>query len=101
MRVYCRTNLDLVRNAEKWPEKMQHIPQVGDLIRSAYKWQNLYQVELEVCQITWVEKEQDHGVYKDWIPHIELRLPKSRFENLTAFYEWYGKITSKGKSAFI
>ncbi len=121
MIIHCRTNLDLC-HCEKWPEELPTLPRVGDRIESAHEW--LYydpplshdaeyytrqpmksRVELEVVSVSW--RASQHLIYKTtpdkygWIPFIELHLPKGRFENLTAFFEWYGKITGKGKSAFI
>jgi hypothetical protein len=103
MEVVCHTNLDLVKVAEKWPKELPVIPAVGNLILSANVWRTVDddgvvregQLELEVCRVVW--KPSGHL----WIPHIELHLPKGRFESIRSFYEWYGKITGRGVHAFI
>lgn len=107
LKVYFRTNLDLLPPDLNWPEELPEIPRVGDLIRSPQTWKydpgntigGQGVLELEVCRITW--KQFDNGVRNWWAPEIELHLPKSRWQSLTHFYEWYGKITGKGKSFFI
>lgn len=133
--VHCHTNLDLVNSAECWPEELPAVPNVGDLIESAYKWKwyrtphhNEYirqqvltneipadycqgpfnaHLELEVVRVVWISTTNEFMAAPSyqgpvqWMPKIELHLPKGRFENLIAFYEWYGEITSKGRSYFI
>ena len=118
-RVRCHTNLDLAI-AEQWPTYMPVAPNVGDLIQSAFKWtwyprrdegdlteKLVSHLELEVVRVRWVyvrpaiwECSLQSNVL--WVPEIELHLPKNGlFPNITAFYEWYGKITGRGKHAFI
>lgn len=126
MKMYFRTNLDLC-HCERWPDELPEVPHVGDLIQSAHEWEYLpkgfndgtrtqeeinkckrlkARIELRVCQVTWIAKEERNDLYRPptwglWEPEIELHLPQSRFENLTAFYEFYGVITGRGKHAFI
>lgn len=62
-------------------------------------------LELAVVGIHWrvfrnTEDELDRSINRRYA-ELELHLPPSRFSNLTDFYEWYGKITMRGKSAFI
>src|SRR5271166_6500774 len=105
MLVLCHTNLDLIKQAEKWPTDLPCLPNIGDRIVSNYHWEYLTgdrQLTLEVVAISWHFCKEDFITrQKDfWMPHIELHLPKSRYTSLTHFYEWYGQITGKGKSYF-
>lgn len=99
--IVCNTNLDLLP-AERWPETIPSIPRVGDRIQSTHGWeykgQNV-QLELEVVSITW--KHVKHQGIVQWVPFVELHLPKNRFNTLVDFFEWYGRITGRGRSYFI
>lgn len=109
MRIICHTNLDLER-CEVWPKDLPIVPRIGDLIESAFGWKRcdskgwaypIVHLELEVVRVAWRYTTTDKFRTWDWEPRIELHLPKGRFESLTTFYEWYGKITGKGKAAYI
>ena len=105
VRIVCHTNLDLC-NCESWPEMVPAVPSVGDYIESAHIWK--YEggdrvLELVVCSIIW-RKAQSPGLYlskDEWYPRVELNLSPKRWENMTKFYEWYGKICGRGVHAFI
>lgn len=118
VKINCFTNLDLIN--EKWPTELPEVPRVDDFIRSAQIWvvrpddgSNQIgigyesQLELRVVRVTWDAKQRtikDHlGCMNEdiWTPRVELHLPKGRWESITKFYEWYGRITGKGKSYFI
>ncbi len=105
MRIHCFTNLDLLP-CEKWPEDLPVVPCVGDRIESGHKWKidgegPAHAVELRVVMITWrLFPVTLGGPKSEWAPRVELHLP-TYWENLTAFFTWYGKITGRGKSAFI
>jgi hypothetical protein len=122
VKIHCRTNLDLVHTSERWPNELPEVPRVGDIIQSANVWKyhpefdgdggfirflQEGQLELAVVQVTWKWLGKDmwgnaREILEDvWSPEVELNLPPHRFENLTRFHEWYGKITGKGQSAFI
>lgn len=90
---------------EVWPNEMPMVPMVGNRIRSAKTWSNGFQLNLEVCSITWVYIEQfnshneswDHG----WIPEIELHIPKSYDWSIKDFYVFYARNVGKSVSYFI
>lgn len=117
MKVHFRTNLDLLR-CELWPNHLDALPREGDYIESGYEWNYFATDEerakgeiphcktrliLKVYKVTWKAHSRDSD-YRDvatyWVPEVELNIP-TYFENMKAFYEWYGKITGKGKSYFI
>jgi hypothetical protein len=108
MKIRCHTNLDLER-CEAWPTDLPEIPRVGDYIESSFRWKEEQldcRLQLAVCAVTWefCENQWDAAFSKSctsWEPRVELHLPPHRFENLTGFYEWYGRVTGKGKSAYI
>lgn len=108
--IRCRTNLDLLP-CEKWPDELEALPRVGDIIESAHAWDKVH-LQLTVASVRWEHRKgkQDLGnrygpaqiVEIDiWMPIIELHLPPRHFDNLHHFYDWYGKLTGKGKSYFI
>lgn len=114
MYVHCRTNLDL--NNETWPDEMPAVPNVGDHIQSATKW-DIFQLTLKVVRITWKQindrypnSNSNTGVY--WYPEIELhmtnfhsQLPCSKGPDckgsIRAFYEWYAPLIGRRVSDFI
>ena len=97
MQITCRTNLDLC-SCEIWPTvvQSQSIPRVGDYIESGYAWPGGVHLELKVCSVRWKVDMPS----KQWFPEIELHLP-SHFRTISDFYEWYGRVCGRGKSAFI
>ena len=106
MRVLCKTNLDLF--CEIWPVELPSIPNVGDEIESARKWQNDFRLSLRVCAVRWEYCES----IREWIPVIELhmtnwqkKLPCSLGEqsqgSIRAFYEWYAPKVGKTLGNFI
>lgn len=127
VKIRCRTNLDLLPCAEKWPDELPEVPRVGDLIESGHEWvwyrtpgvdETLREhvlsgeitadysegpfrsrLELQVVRVVWRAVRQDYDPV--WAAELELHLPKGRFETLTTFYEWYGQITGRGKGFFI
>lgn len=106
--IVCHTNLDLCP-CENWPTELPSVPCVGDLIESGHVWS--YEsgrsaiLQLKVVRITWRAKIITNTVYPythtTWTPYVELHLERGQFENINQFYEWYGKITGRGKHAFI
>lgn len=121
MRIVCRTNLDLEKCAEKWPEDLPEVPRVGDYIESSRIWCHWPDeesrskggippcksvLELQVCGVRWrCHQPIDNGGswpgVPTWYAEVELHLPQHRFENIRHFYQWYGKITGKGMHAYI
>lgn len=121
MKIIFRTHLDLLP-IEKWPEELPAIPRIGDRIESGYLWNYFPSEEerakggippcqtrliLQVYSIEWKYYSSDTLLYLGsstkegmWYPVVELNIP-SYFENMRSFYEWYGKITGKGKHYFI
>lgn len=85
--IVCRTNLDDVGRYETFPTELPECPKIGHLIRSARKRRDAI-VELEVCQVTWIHSE----IQKHWYAEVYLDLPRHRFENISAFQNWYNKI---------
>lgn len=96
-KIRCHTNIDCAKPL-KWPDSLPDYPQVGDLIRSESSTNDKY-IELQVVGRTWY-KSVDYttsrhgdeikieGVDSHWILHVELHLPKYRFENITAFEQF-------------
>lgn len=112
MKLVCHTNLDLER-CEKWPTELPEYPRVGDLIESGYLWpySGGRRIELSVVRVRWVyypvgtfchlSAEENTLSLGGWFPHVELHLPPSRFQSLKDFYDWYGRLTGKGRGAYI
>lgn len=110
MKVHCHTNLDLVPS-EKWPTELPAIPHVGDRIRSAHVWhtnrdQIGFQLELEVVAVCWNPKTVDAVSFGDqadtqWVPEIELHIPRGRNWSIRQFYEWYAPLIGRRVSSFI
>ena len=96
IKVHCRTNLDL-DPAEIWPTELPAVPRVGDLIQSATKWRNGFQLRLEVMSVTWKTGSEGCG----WWPEVELHIRRSSNYTLTGFYEWYAPKVGCSVSAFI
>jgi hypothetical protein len=94
MKVYCHTNLDL--DNEEWPSELPCLPQVGNLIQSRRERGTLEPLSLAVCRIRWIYSSTEGG----YVAHIELHIP-SIYANLSHFYEFYGRLTGRGKHAFI
>lgn len=106
MKLRCKTNLDL-HHAEKWPEDLPCLPAVGDEIFSGHVWKTprgSRVLVLKVVAVRWEARtpEHEHGypMKPEWTPVVELHLPRI-WENLVAFYEWYGPTTGTTKSAYI
>ena len=105
MRVYFHTNLDL-EHCEKFPDVPDScIPRVGDTIFSAHQWSGGTQLHLRVYEVWWTPIIKNATTYGDkagveWEVRVELNIP-TLFQNLTEFYEWYGRVTGKGKHAYI
>src|ERR1700682_3375474 len=112
IKLYCKTNMDLER-CEVWPSELPEIPREGDLIESGHEWTRpgdntiasgcKSRVTLRVCRVTWKARECarptlycHQSVPVEWIPEVALTMPLW-FENMTGFYDWYGRITGKGK----
>lgn len=103
--VYCRTNLDL--RGEQWPEELPEVPRVGDRVQSRTK-HGQFQLELEVCAVTWRYGE----FQKRWYAEVELHMssfhrglrskdPEVAQGSIKAFYEWYAPAIGSHVSAFI
>lgn len=102
--VHCRTNLDL--RGEVWPLYFPSVPRIGERVQSTTKHQGGFQLELEVCMVTYKQ-----GGYRAY-PVVELHFT-SLHRNLTsrkegvekgsirAFYEWYAAAIGVHESAFI
>lgn len=103
--VYCHTNLDLER-CEEWPKYLPALPRVGDYIESSHEWSKGCRLSLKVCAVRWEFRKRgswDHEGQPQpecWAPRIELSIPPL-YKTITEFYEWYGRITGKGKGAYI
>jgi len=98
IKVHCRTNLDLVRGAEKWPEFLPAIPHVGDKIQSAQIWSGGFQLELTVIQVTWKKSMNLTRGEPEWYPEIELHCPN---KSIREFYQWYAPLVGRRLSDFI
>lgn len=98
MKVHCHTNLDLMK-AEVWPQYLPTVPAIGHRIQSEKVWKDGFQLQLEVCGITWKYSERDN-----WVPYIELHLTsiqKQFPKGLCGFYEWYAPKVGQSRSHFI
>jgi hypothetical protein len=107
MKVICRTNLDLY--GEQWPSELPALPNVGDIIESAMRWENDFVLQLQVCCITWIYSKSALS----WIPEIELHMTswqkmltsttntKAAKGSIYAFYEWYAPKVGKTVGNFI
>jgi hypothetical protein len=89
MNIRCHTNLDL-HPCERWTSELPCRPMVGDIITSSTG------LELEVVRISFKEGSSMVSLdgygerkLKETICHVELHLPKYRFENISKFQEWY------------
>lgn len=102
--VHCRTNLDL--RGEVWPRHFPCVPRIGERVQSSTKHQCGFQLELEVCMVTY--KKGYFGAYAEVELHftsLHRNLP-SRKEgvekgSIRAFYEWYAAAIGVHESAFI
>jgi len=112
IKIICHTNLDLLN--EVWPTELPAIPTIGTKIQSRTVHNGKFQLELEVCQVTYkyYESENDFPDNGKWIPHIELHMTSwhklLRAEkkgacqgSITAFYEWYARALGVSVSRFI
>ncbi len=89
IKVVCRTNIDCAKML-KWPTELPERPMVGDLIRSTSSTVAKH-IELEVCQLTWVTHSNEfEGKYTAL--HVDLHLPRHRFENITAFEKFVKEV---------
>jgi hypothetical protein len=81
--VSCRSNIDGVMK-EKWPNELQCLPNIGDLIESESG------LQLEVCRCVFlpIRSGENCGVIE-----IDLILPRYRFATISAFQTWYRKRT--------
>lgn len=121
IKIQCRTNLDLDMN-ESFPTELPAMPRVGDLIESSHEWiinnpgtaghGAKTKLQLEVCRTVWKHRksrkyreEDGFTEYNEgkniWYAEVELSLPRTRYGNMDQFYEWYGRVTGRGKHAFI
>jgi len=113
MRIRCRTNLDL--RGEQWPSELPSVPCVGDRIRSATR-HGTFQLELQVCRVTWIEVTDPITVKKAWVPEVELHMTDWQQKmscanringcdcadgSICAFYHWYAPLVGTTASAFI
>lgn len=119
--VRFRTNLDLEPcDKSGFPTKLPEVPRIGDHVESSHRWVQPGGIDchlrLKVVAVTWkwggweetpIEGGDKIGQYlgppndeSDYYPEIELHT-RSPFQNLVEFYEWYGRITGRGKSAYI
>jgi len=100
IKVNCRTNLDLA-HAEEWPTELPAVPNIGHKIQSKHKWQNNFQLVLEVVDVRW---EYVEGYVKNddsYKPFIELHIPRYRNQSISDFYEWYAPLVGRRASSFI
>ena len=104
--VVCHTNLDLLP-CERWPKALPAVPRVGDTIESGYHWkreQYALRLSLKVVAVRWCwSKSAGRDEFEPadvYVPRVELHVPPP-WTTLTEFYEWYGRVTGKGKSFFI
>lgn len=93
-----RTNLDLIN--EEWPNQMPAVPEIGHLIRSKTRWSTGFQLRLEVCSVTWIYSENVwpgniHTPKGDWVPEIELGIPKYKKMSVSDFFKWYTRLTKR------
>lgn len=96
MKALVFTNLDL--SYEVFPEEFPTAPMVGDKIISTTLHKNNFQLELEVVSRTFIQSSFNSTTC---ILHLELHLPKGRFESINHFYRWYAAKTNRPMSAFI
>lgn len=108
MVVVCHTNLDL--RGEKWPDCLDSLPRVGDIIQSATERNGGFHLELEVCRVVW----KHHKSVNEWIPHIELHMTSWQKQltspddewgkspgSIRAFYHWYAPLVGTSVHYFI
>lgn len=95
IKICCRTNLDLTY--ESWPDALPTVPRVGEFIQSSTRHSSGFHLYLEVVSVTWTKQ-----VYsKEWIPVVELHIPKHRNWSIREFYEWYAPLVGRSVHAFI
>ena len=81
VKITCHTNLDI---NEHWPEELPFRPVVGDYIQSISCRKR--RIELQVVAIHFKINERRVAY-----AYVELHLPPSRWENISAFEKWYNK----------
>lgn len=83
--IQCHTNIDCAKQLG-WPDRLPERPVVGDLIRSTSSTSKKH-IELQIYRCTWVRNDRTY----EWYIDVELHLPTSRFQNITAFENWINK----------
>ena len=83
------TNLDLFN--EVFPDQLQQVPRVGDLVESRTIHSDGFQLKLRVVSVTWRNQMR---------PLVELHAP-NYISSITEFYNWYAPLVGKRVSYFI
>ena len=98
MKIACRTNLDLL--GEDWPTELPAVPRIGEKIQSKTK-RGSFQLYLEVYNVTSKHIFNPILHEKEWIPVVELYIPKHKKWSPVQFYKWYASLTGTSVSYFI
>lgn len=85
--IFCHSNLDL-NHCESWPNGLQSVPRVGDLITSGFKYPNHFRLQLEVVSVNW---KQQYNNSEYWHPYIKLHIPLHMEMSINDFQEFYRK----------